>query len=76
MAWDCIMPEELFVVLRGLVCMVNLDTRHQPVHRSIWELMDKERPNSALCYRLVDIDEQYPHSKPKVFVLCESDFCF
>lgn len=66
MAWACIMPEELSVVPLGLVCLANLDTRHQSVHRSIWELLDKERPNAPLRYRLVDIDEQYPHSKAKV----------
>ncbi|UJR26957.1 hypothetical protein I4U23_008264 [Adineta vaga] len=65
MAWACIMPEELSVVPRGLVCLANLDTRHQSVHRSIWELLDKERPTGPLRYRLVDIDEQYPHSKAK-----------
>ncbi|CAF2858872.1 unnamed protein product [Rotaria sp. Silwood2] len=65
MAWACVMPEELSVVPRGLVCLTNLNTRHHPVHRSIWELLDKERPNAPLRYRLVDIDEQYPHSKAK-----------
>jgi hypothetical protein len=66
MAWACLMPEELSIVPRGLVCLANLDTRHQPVHRSIWELLDKERANAPLRYRLVDLDEQYPHSKAKV----------
>ncbi|CAF0949450.1 unnamed protein product [Adineta steineri] len=65
MAWACIMPEELSIVPRGLVCLANLDTRHQSVHRSIWELLDKERANVPLRYRLVDIDEQYPTSKAK-----------
>ena len=60
------MPEELSVVPRGLVCLANLDTRHHAVHRAIWELLDKERTNAAIRYRLVDIDEQYPHSKAKV----------
>jgi hypothetical protein len=66
MAWACLMPEELSIVPRGLVCLANLDTRHHQVHRSIWELLDKERPNAPLRYRLVDLDEQYPHSKAKV----------
>ncbi|CAF2034081.1 unnamed protein product [Rotaria magnacalcarata] len=65
MAWACAMPEELSIVPKGLVCLANLDTRHQPVHRSIWELLDKEKPSAQLRYRLVDIDEQYPHSKAK-----------
>jgi len=69
MAWACIMPEELSIVPRGLVCLANLDTRHHPVHRSIWELLDKERANAPLRYRLVDLDEQYPHSKAKVYLL-------
>ncbi|CAF4934626.1 unnamed protein product, partial [Rotaria magnacalcarata] len=64
--WACAMPEELSIVPKGLVCLANLDTRHQPVHRSIWELLDKEKPSAQLRYRLVDIDEQYPHSKAKV----------
>lgn len=66
MAWACVMPEELSIVPRGVVCLAHLDTRHHPVHRSIWELLDKERTNAPLRYRLVDFDEQYPHSKPKV----------
>lgn len=72
MAWACVMPEELSIIPKGLVCLANLDTRHQAVHRSIWELLDKERPNASLRYRLVDIDEQYPRSKQKVsFILFE-----
>jgi hypothetical protein len=66
MAWACIMPEELSIVPRGLVCLANLNTRNHPVHRSIWELLDKERPNAPLRYKLVDVDEQYPQSKAKV----------
>lgn len=66
MSWACLMPEELSVVPRGLVCLANLNTRHHPVHRAIWEFLDKERPNASLRYRLVDIDEQYPNSKSKV----------
>ena len=66
MAWACTMPEELSVVPRGLVCLANLDTRHHAVHRAIWELLDKERTNASIRYRLVDIDEQYSHSKAKV----------
>ncbi len=66
MAWACVMPEELSIVPRGLVCLANLNTRNHPVHRSIWELLDKERANAPLRYRLVDLDEQYPHSKAKV----------
>ncbi|CAF3408620.1 unnamed protein product [Rotaria sp. Silwood1] len=65
MAWACVMPEELSIVPRGLVCLANLNTRQHPVHRSIWELLDKERANAPLRYRLVDIDEQYPRSKAK-----------
>jgi hypothetical protein len=71
MAWACIMPEELAIVPRGLVCLANLNTRHHPVHRAIWELLEKERANAPLRYRLVDIDEQYPTSKSKV---CFIDF--
>lgn len=66
MAWACVMPEELSVVPRGLVCLTNLDTRNQPVHRSIWELFEKERNNAPLRYRLVSVDEEYPRSKSKV----------
>jgi len=66
MAWACIMPEELSIVPRGLVCLANLNTRNHPVHRSIWELLDKERPNAPLRYKLVDVDERYPQSKAKV----------
>lgn len=63
------MPEELATVPRGLICLANLHTRQNPVHRSIWELLERERPNAPICYKLVDIDEQYPHSKPKVSFL-------
>ena len=66
MAWACLMPEDLSVVPRGFVCLANLETRHQPVHRAIWEQLEKERPNPPLRYRLVDIDEQYPQKKQKV----------
>lgn len=65
MSWACLMPEELSIVPRGLICLANLNTRQQPVHRSIWELLERERPNAPICYKLVDIDEQYPHSKQK-----------
>ena len=71
MSWACIMPEELSVVPRGLVCLANLNTRHHSVHRAIWELLDKERPNASLRYRLVDVDEQYPASKSKVCSLTD-----
>ena len=63
------MPEELSITPQGLVCLANLDTRHRPVHRSIWELLAKERVKATLRYRLVDIDEQYPRSKAKVCFL-------
>jgi len=65
MAWACLMPEDLSIVPRGLVCLANLETRHQSVHRAIWEQLEKERVNPPLRYRLVDIDEQYPHKKAK-----------
>lgn len=71
MSWACIMPDELSVVPRGLVCLANLNTRQHSVHRAIWELLDKERPNAPLRYRLVDVDEQYPVSKSKVSLLID-----
>ena len=65
MSWASELPKELKIKPMPLIVLTGLDTKHNTVHKEVWENFSG-RSNQKFRYKLLDGDHESPKVKPKV----------